>query len=135
MPSAASMLSRSLPACPTNGSPFASSSSPGPSPTNSHSARRSPTPGTVLLRERHSPHAVHDATSASNASQSSAAIRSRRAAGSSAATIGRDDGLAGEAPRADAVSTGPSCPAVASLRRRHSGASLSSRRISSRVAI
>src|SRR4029453_4049013 len=61
------MLSRSLPACPTNGSPFASSSAPGPSPTNSQSASGSPTPGTLFLRPRWSPPAVPAPTSAAKA--------------------------------------------------------------------
>src|SRR5436305_820635 len=51
-PSADSMLSRSRPACPTNGSPLASSSAPGASPTRSHCACVSPTPGTEFLRIR-----------------------------------------------------------------------------------
>ena len=52
------MASSSLPAWPTNGSPVASSSAPGASPTISQSARRSPTPGTVWVRVRLRPQAV-----------------------------------------------------------------------------
>src|ERR1700687_1548077 len=69
------MLSRRRPACPTKGSPFASSSAPGASPTNSQSARWSPTPGTALFRVRARPHAVHAETSAAKCAQSSIAIR------------------------------------------------------------
>src|SRR5687767_12606785 len=42
---------RSWPAAPTNGSPCASSSAPGASPTNIIAALMSPTPNTTFLRE------------------------------------------------------------------------------------
>ena len=57
-PIAASMLSSSLPAWPTNGSPSRSSSAPGASPISSQSAFSSPTPNTVWVRVLCRPHAV-----------------------------------------------------------------------------
>ena len=69
MPSAASMLSSSLPAWPTKGSPLTSSSAPGPSPTNSQSGFRSPTPSTACLRCWNSGQALQAATPAARSGQ------------------------------------------------------------------
>src|SRR5215216_3133587 len=69
---AARMSSRSLPALPTNGSPVASSFSPGPSPTSISGECASPVPKTVLVRLRARSHLVQTATCrASSASRSS----------------------------------------------------------------
>ena len=53
------MAFNSCPARPTKGSPCRSSSAPGASPTNSHDARRLPTPNTVCVRVVCSRHAAH----------------------------------------------------------------------------
>src|SRR5215207_7878799 len=66
------MSSRSLPALPTNGSPVASSFSPGPSPTSISGECASPVPKTVLVRVRARSHLVQTATCrASSARRSS----------------------------------------------------------------
>src|SRR5215212_4075318 len=69
---AARMSSSSLPALPTNGSPVASSFSPGPSPTSMSGEYGSPVPKTVLVRLRARSHFVQTATCrASSARRSS----------------------------------------------------------------
>src|SRR5215210_2473450 len=66
------MSSSSLPALPTNGSPVASSFSPGPSPTSMSGECGSPVPKTVLVRLRARSHLVQTATCrASSARRSS----------------------------------------------------------------
>src|SRR5438477_11940833 len=116
------MLSRSLPAWPTNGSPLVSSSAPGPSPTNSQSAFGSPTPGTLFLRPRWSPHAVHASTSAVKSCHSSAAMRAARLPGSGAR---RCSGSAAAMPMSPSRTT----------RSLQTGASPISRRMSLRPAM
>ncbi len=72
---ACSMLSSSLPAWPTKGSPARSSFSPGASPTISQSTGASgPTPKTVFLRLWQSAQAVQPATAACSAGQSMRSI-------------------------------------------------------------
>src|SRR5258706_530231 len=63
------MASSNLPAWPTKGSPCASSSAPGPSPTNSQGASRAPTPSTACRRCLHKPQAVQAAVSRANPAQ------------------------------------------------------------------
>ena len=71
--SAASMASSNCPAAPTNGSPCASSSLPGPSPMNSHSALTSPTPGTACRRRWPSTQARQACIAGPSSSQASSA--------------------------------------------------------------
>ena len=137
MPSAASMLSSRRPACPTNGSPRASSSAPGASPTNSQSASQSPTPGTVLLRVRTARTRCTRRCRRRTSSQSSVAMRARRASGSSAPRR-----RSRRQPRATARRGDRGAPAIAlrasgagRARSRQRGARPSSRRMSSRVAM
>ena len=150
------MLSSSLPAWPTNGSPRASSSAPGASPTNSHGARRRRRPARAVAR------AAQAARRAGPDVGGELVPPERRrwpGAGIAAAGAPATVRLGGErgAPahvRASAVAGAPPCP-VARIarhrrwrrrpragtgkrgvgRRRQTGARPSSRRISSRVAI
>src|SRR5260221_10472620 len=101
----------SWPARPTNGSPCASSSAPGASPTNTMPLRAEPTPGTVFVRVSHSPHLRQSWISAAAASirgSDDARIASRSArprglysmtgdsdGGDAATTTGADCGAAG----------------------------------------
>src|SRR5690348_13801059 len=119
------MLSSSRPACPTNGSPRASSSAPGASPTNIHSARVSPTPGTAWRRERHKPHAVQARTSAAKSDHSSVAIRTERSAASDAGA--RRPGSTAASRSVDGGAASRPC-----TRKRHTGSKPSSRSISLR---
>ena len=66
------MLSSNWPDLPTNGSPCASSCSPGASPTTIQWAAVWPVPKTVLVRPWHSLQAVHPATAWRKAGQSMA---------------------------------------------------------------
>src|SRR5215831_11725017 len=127
MPRAASMLSSNRPAWPTKGSPLASSSAPGASPTKSHCACASPTPGTDLLRVLHKPHAVHASTSRAKSLHSSVAMRRKRSlaeAGNS--WVGRAAGATVEGTEFSRGDAG------VGARRRHIGSNPSSRRISER---
>ncbi len=99
-PSARSMLSRSLPAWPTKGSPCRSSFSPGASPITSQSACCGPTPKTVLCRPSHSLQARQVATASRNASQSMPATPPMRSRGAAAPRTGMETGAAGAGTRA-----------------------------------
>src|SRR5919109_1008247 len=76
-------LSRSFPACPTNGMPCLSSWNPGSSPTYIRSAFGSPTPKTTCVRPSESRQRVQPATWRANASSS---VNDSAAATASAAT-------------------------------------------------
>ena len=84
------MLSSRRPAWPTKGSPCASSSAPGASPTNSHRAWGSPTPGTVLRRVWQSAQAVQPSMSATQRVTIERGDRALpRIGGSAIAAVGR----------------------------------------------
>ena len=70
---AAIILVSSSPARPTNGSPRASSSAPGASPTNTMPVRAEPTPGTAFVRVVQSPHLVHARASVATVSSTGSA--------------------------------------------------------------
>src|ERR1700687_4753029 len=70
----ASRVSSSLPAAPTNGSPWRSSLKPGASPTIMMSAGQGPTPGTAWVLVAWSAHLVEARTSAWSLSSSGGAL-------------------------------------------------------------
>src|SRR5574337_336638 len=73
------ILVSSCPARPTNGSPWASSSAPGASPTKTRRALGLPTPKTIWVRWRESLHRVHSPSS----SRTSLRVAGAAAAGDS----------------------------------------------------
>src|SRR6059036_3181474 len=70
----ASRVSRSLPAAPTNGSPWRSSLKPGASPTIITFAGHGPTPGTACVRVACSPQFLHERMVSWSRSRSAGAL-------------------------------------------------------------
>src|SRR6185369_4777275 len=99
-------------------------------PTKSHSARTSPTPGTVFLRVRARPQATHASTSAAKLPQSRFAMRTTRASLCAGSTVG--GGAEGAGSRA---TNAESAASPGKSRKRHAGPRPSSLRISSLVGI
>src|SRR5204863_444639 len=80
----------SLPARPTNGNPWASSSAPGPSPTKTSSALGFPSPKTILCRVLWSLQRVHSPRFSRILSSVSSAILSAASKSDGPAATGRD---------------------------------------------
>src|SRR5205085_11397388 len=93
MPIRPSNVSSSLPAGPTNGSPWRSSLKPGASPTIITSAGHGPTPGTACVRVACSPQALQARTSAWSRSSSIAALSDVDSSLERDQVAGRLDGL------------------------------------------